>query len=88
MRPLYSTKPSLRKRFINKLTRDRVVPIITNFAHATADKLNSTADNVRNHDVGRMIGDVETIVKDNPGPALLIAAALGFLVDRAFSRND
>ena len=26
MRPLYSTNPSLRKRFIKKLTRERVVP--------------------------------------------------------------
>jgi ElaB/YqjD/DUF883 family membrane-anchored ribosome-binding protein len=61
---------------------------VTNFAHTAADKLNSTADYVREHDVRRMIGDVETIVKDNPGPSLLIAAALGFLVARAFSRND
>jgi hypothetical protein len=29
MRPLYSIKPSLRKRFIKKLTRERVVPIIS-----------------------------------------------------------
>ena len=29
MRPLYSIKPSLRKRFMKKLTRDRVVPIIS-----------------------------------------------------------
>ena len=29
MRPLYSRKPSLRKRFINKLNRDRVVPIMS-----------------------------------------------------------
>src|SRR5580658_6934668 len=29
MRPLYSMKPSLRKRFMKKLTRDRVVPIIS-----------------------------------------------------------
>jgi hypothetical protein len=29
MRPLYSIRPSLRKRFMKKLTRDRVVPIIS-----------------------------------------------------------
>ena len=29
MRPLYSIKPNLRNRFIKKLTRDRVVPIIS-----------------------------------------------------------
>jgi ElaB/YqjD/DUF883 family membrane-anchored ribosome-binding protein len=61
---------------------------VSDFAHTAADKLNSTADYVREHDVRRMIGDVETIVKKNPGPSLLIAAALGFLVARAFSRND
>ena len=27
--PLYSTKPNFRKRFMKKLTRDRVVPIIS-----------------------------------------------------------
>src|ERR1039458_7115640 len=29
MRPLYSMRPSLRKRFMKKLTRERVVPIIS-----------------------------------------------------------
>jgi hypothetical protein len=29
MRPLYSIRPSLRKRFMKKLTRDRVVPTIS-----------------------------------------------------------
>jgi hypothetical protein len=29
MRPLYSMRPSLRKRFMKKLTRDRVVPTIS-----------------------------------------------------------
>ena len=29
MRPLYSIKPSLRNRFMKKLTRERVVPIIS-----------------------------------------------------------
>src|ERR1035441_6444395 len=31
MRPLYSIKPSLRKRFMKKLTRERVVPIISDY---------------------------------------------------------
>jgi hypothetical protein len=33
------------------------------------------------------MGDVQKLVKNNPGPALLIAAALGFLVARTFSRD-
>jgi len=61
---------------------------VTSLAHATADKFSSTADYVRSHDVNRMMSDVETIVKNNPGPSLLIAAALGFLVARAFSSSS
>ncbi len=61
---------------------------VTSLAHATADKLNSTADYVREHDVNRMMADVETLVKNNPGRSLLAAAVIGFLVGRAFSSND
>ena len=35
-----------------------------------------------------MMADVETLVKKNPGPALMAAAVVGFLVGRAFSGND
>jgi ElaB/YqjD/DUF883 family membrane-anchored ribosome-binding protein len=63
---------------------------VSTLAHATADKFRSTADYVRDHDVNRMMADVETMVKNNPGPSLLVAAAFGFLVARAFtsSSND
>jgi len=61
---------------------------ITSLAHATAEKLNSTAEYVREHDVNKMMADVETLVKNNPGPSLLAAAVIGFLVARAFTSND
>ena len=61
---------------------------VTNLAHATAEKLSSTADYVREHDVNRMRADVETLVKNNPGPSLFAAAVIGFLVGRALSSND
>jgi ElaB/YqjD/DUF883 family membrane-anchored ribosome-binding protein len=61
---------------------------VSSLAHATAEKLSSTADYVREHDVKRMMGDVETLVKNNPGPSLLAAVAVRFLVARAFSSND
>jgi len=61
---------------------------VSGLAHATAEKLSSTADYVREHDVKRMMADVETLVKNNPGPSLLAAVAVGFLVARAFSSND
>ena len=61
---------------------------VASLAHATAEKLSSTADYVREHDVNRMMGDVETLVKNNPGPSLLAAAVIGYLVGRVFSSND
>ena len=61
---------------------------VTGMAHATAEKLDATAGYVREHDVKKMMFDVETLVKKNPGPSLLVAAVVGFLVGRAFSNND
>jgi ElaB/YqjD/DUF883 family membrane-anchored ribosome-binding protein len=56
-------------------------------ARATADRLSTSADYVRSHDAKRMMADVETFVKSNPGPALAVAAAFGFLLGRALSRD-
>jgi hypothetical protein len=61
---------------------------ITDFAHSAADKLSTTADYVRQHDVNSMMTDVQEMVKKNPGPALLLSAVLSFLVARAFSSRD
>lgn len=61
---------------------------VTNFAHSAADKLNATAGFVREHDLEGMMTDVEDLVKKNPGPSLLVAAGLGFLLARAFSGNS
>ncbi len=38
---------------------------VTSLAHATADKLSSTADYVRGHDVNRVMTDVGTLVKNS-----------------------
>ncbi len=60
---------------------------VRNIAHSAAEKLESTAGYIREHDVRSMMTDVEQIVKRNPGPSLLIAVAIGFLIGRAF-RED
>jgi ElaB/YqjD/DUF883 family membrane-anchored ribosome-binding protein len=60
---------------------------VKSVAHSAAEKLESTAGYIREHDVKAMLSDVEEIVKRNPGPSLLIAAAVGFLIGRAF-RED
>ena len=56
-------------------------------AHAAADALSSTAEYVRENDSKSMLADARKLVKNNPVPALLTAAALGFLVARTFSRD-
>lgn len=61
---------------------------VSDLAHTAADKLTATAGYVREHDVNTMMADVETLVKNNPGPALMAAAVVGFLVGRVFSGND
>jgi hypothetical protein len=61
---------------------------VTRIAHSAADKLSTTADYVRQHDVNRMMADVQEMVKRNPGPALVASAVLGYLVARAFSSRD
>ena len=61
---------------------------VSGLAHDAADKLSSGAQYVREHDVNKMMADVETLVKNNPGPSLIVAGIIGFLVGRAFSNND
>lgn len=61
---------------------------VTSLAHATADKLSNTAEYLRNHDVKSMMNDVEQVVKKNPGPSLLAAGVIGFLVGRSLRRSE
>jgi hypothetical protein len=61
---------------------------VAGFAHSAADKLNLTANYIRDHDVSAMVEDVKALVKKNPVPALLGAAAIGFLVAKSFSNRD
>jgi ElaB/YqjD/DUF883 family membrane-anchored ribosome-binding protein len=60
---------------------------VRDVARATADGLGRSAEYVRTHDATRMMSNVESFVKSNPGPALAVAAAVGFLVGRAFSHD-
>jgi ElaB/YqjD/DUF883 family membrane-anchored ribosome-binding protein len=57
------------------------------FARNAARKLGASARYVCEHDSRRMMADVEKLVKNNPGPSLLAAAALGFLAARSFRNN-
>jgi ElaB/YqjD/DUF883 family membrane-anchored ribosome-binding protein len=62
-------------------------PKVQELAHAAADRLSSTADYLRRSDAARMKSDVESLVKNNPGPALALAAVFGFLLGRALTRD-
>jgi ElaB/YqjD/DUF883 family membrane-anchored ribosome-binding protein len=60
---------------------------VKEMAVAAADGLSTAADYVRNRDAKRMMADVEAVVKENPGPALLVAALVGFALGRALTRG-
>jgi len=56
-------------------------------AHSAADRVDAVASYLQGHDTKQMMADVETVVRRNPGPSLLAAGLLGFLVGRAFRSN-
>ncbi len=56
-------------------------------AHSAADRVEAVASYLQGHDTKQMMADVETVVRRNPGPSLLVAGALGFLIGRAFRSN-
>ena len=60
---------------------------VKELASAAADRLSTTADYVRSHDAKHMLSDVKRVVKNNPGPSLVIAAAFGFMLGRALTRE-
>jgi ElaB/YqjD/DUF883 family membrane-anchored ribosome-binding protein len=62
-------------------------PKVQQLAQTAAERLSTTADYIRSHDPKRMLADVERVVMNNPGPSLVIAAAFGFVVGRALTRD-
>ena len=56
-------------------------------ARAAADAVGTAASYVRDSDARSMLADAQKLVKNNPGVALLTAAAIGFFVARIFSRD-
>lgn len=57
-------------------------------AHSAADRVEAVASYLQGHDTRQMMADMETVVRRNPGPSLLAAGVLGFLVGRAFRSNN
>ena len=61
---------------------------VASLAHDAADKVEATAQYVRAHDVQDMMADLENLVRKHPGQSLIAAAAVGFLLGRAFKSDD
>lgn len=60
---------------------------VASAAHRTGDALASGAKYLRANDPGEMVDDFMGLLRNNPGPALLCAAAMGFLLGRAVYRR-
>jgi ElaB/YqjD/DUF883 family membrane-anchored ribosome-binding protein len=60
---------------------------VANLAHKTADRLQDTADYVRERDIRTMLGDVERFIKNHPAESLAVAAGIGFFLGRVFRRS-
>jgi ElaB/YqjD/DUF883 family membrane-anchored ribosome-binding protein len=60
---------------------------VASAAHSAADAVSSGAEYLRAHDVETMMGDLMDVIRRNPGPSLLGAAAIGFMLGRALSRD-
>lgn len=57
-------------------------------AHGTADKLESTAKYLREHDLKAMMTDIQGFTKRYPGQTLAVAVGLGFLLGRLFRHSS
>ena len=60
---------------------------VASAAHRAGDALASGAEYVRAHEVRDIVDDLAEVVRNNPGPALLCAAALGFVLGRSVYRH-
>lgn len=60
---------------------------VRNAAHKAAGSMRAAATRVRQNDIRSMLDNVQQMVRSYPGASLVAAAALGFLLVRALSRD-
>jgi hypothetical protein len=60
---------------------------VASAAHGAADAVSYGAAYLRENDVRTMLSELAEVIRRNPGPSLLGAAALGFMLGRALSRD-
>lgn len=61
---------------------------VTNVANRAADGLESTARYMQDYSTNDLVSGLEQMVRRNPGPSLVAAAAVGFLIGTALRRED
>jgi ElaB/YqjD/DUF883 family membrane-anchored ribosome-binding protein len=61
---------------------------LASVAQRAADRLQSTADYLREHDANAMADDVKTLIRRHPGPWLAAAAFTGFMLARLLKSDD
>ena len=67
---------------------DRLASTASNAMHATAEKIQSASDYLREHDAQAIMDDFQRLVRRYPGQALAAAAVVGFLAGRALRSRD
>ncbi len=67
--------------------RESISVGVSDAAHGAAERVESSADYLELHDVAQIGRDAVGVVKRNPVPALLAAAAVGYLLGRALRKN-
>ncbi|MBV8144697.1 MAG: hypothetical protein JO184_06795 [Gammaproteobacteria bacterium] len=60
---------------------------VASAAHSAADAVSYGAEYLRDNDMQTMLSDLMEVIRRNPGPSLIGAAALGFMLGRALSRD-
>jgi ElaB/YqjD/DUF883 family membrane-anchored ribosome-binding protein len=61
---------------------------VTQLAEAAADRIDATAQYVREHNTQQMMADVKQFVSRHPGASVVGAAVLGILVGRGFRKHQ
>jgi ElaB/YqjD/DUF883 family membrane-anchored ribosome-binding protein len=61
---------------------------VAKLAHRAADRMQTTADYIREHDARDMMADVKGFLGRHPGGSLVAAAVLGFFIGRKLRSDD
>ena len=72
---------------VQRVTRAPLHQYRGDFLDVAADVSRNATRYVQTHDLPAMLDDLNRLVRRYPGPAIAVAAALGFLVERALFRK-